>query len=376
MVGNQGAARWTDTLLDELRQVGDPLADEPVAAVFARAGIDEVNELLRTLVRVDQPLPAHLPDELVEYLNASLALPDWADPARIERGQRVFEKWGVQICMCLFYASLPSSYAGAKGVQVLHLTARLDTDTHRRILETGQFLIDVLSIGGLDEHGKGRRVIQRVRLMHAAVRHLIKARSAIRPELWHHSWGEPINQEDLAGTMLAFSGVVFEPLHRIGVRLSAADVDAYLHLWNVIAHQLGVSERLMVRNASDATALIDAIERRQFRPSTAGQHLTHELLKLLDELTPGRRFDDMNPALMRHMLRDRVADMLRVPPSRLARELNWLARVARWTRWTPPLGRDLIATALTVQRGGERAPFDLPDRLALEWGVEPGAQPG
>ena len=367
MVGRQRGSRWTDALLDDMRRVGDPLADEPVAAVLERAGVEEVNELLRTLVRVDQPLPAQLPGELTRYLNESLALPAWADPVKIERGQRVFEKWGVQICVCLFYASLPSSYAAAKGVQVLNLTARLDTDTRRRILETGQFLIDVLTVGGLGEHGKGRRVIQRVRLMHAAVRHLIKARSALRPELWDPSWGEPINQEDLAGTMLAFSGVTLGPLHRLGVRLSAADVDAYLHLWNVIARQLGVSEQLMVHGIAEATALIEAIEARQFRPSTAGQELTAALLGLLDDMTPARRFDDMNPALMRHLLGDDIADMLAVPPSRLVRQLNWLARIAQWTRWAPPLGRDLIATALTMERGGERAPFDLPDHLARQW---------
>jgi hypothetical protein len=76
-------------------------------------------------------------------------------------------------------------------------------------METGQFLIDVLTVGGLDdEHGKGRRTIQRVRLMHAAVRHLIMARNdqgappvcGDEPPLWHKDWGTPIGQEDLAGT--------------------------------------------------------------------------------------------------------------------------------------------------------------------------------
>ena len=43
------------------------------------------------------------------------------------------------------------------------------------------------------------------------------------------------------------------------------DVDAYLHLWNVIGHQLGLDESLMAQNASEATDLIDNIRRRQFR---------------------------------------------------------------------------------------------------------------
>jgi hypothetical protein len=119
-----------------------------------------------------------MPDEIRAYLVETLPLPDWADMGKIKRGQQLFETWGLEIACCLFCASLPSAYAAAKGVKVLYLTARLDTDARRRVMETGQFLIDVLTVGGLDdEHGKGRRTIQRVRLMHAAVRHLIMARN-------------------------------------------------------------------------------------------------------------------------------------------------------------------------------------------------------
>ena len=174
----------------------------PVAAVLERGGVDAVNAMMRTLVRVDQPAPEELPDEIRAYLVETLPLPDWADMGQIKRGQQLFETWGVVITCCLFCASLPSSYAAARGVKVLYLTARLDTDARRRVMETGQFLIDVAAVGGLDEDGKGRRAIQRVRFMHAAVRHLIKARNELTPGMWHPKWGTPINQEDLAGSRL------------------------------------------------------------------------------------------------------------------------------------------------------------------------------
>jgi hypothetical protein len=391
MVGGDASSRWTDELLDRMRQLGDPTADKPVAAVLERGGVDEVNTIMQTLVRVDQPVPAELPEELEAYMVESLPLPEWADMRRIERGQRVFEKWGIHICICLFCASLPSSYAAAKGVQVLHLTARLDTDTRRRVLETGQFLVDVLSAGSLDEHGKGRRTIQRVRLMHAAVRHLIKARNEREPGLWNPAWDQPLNQEDLAGTLLAFSAVVLDPLRRLGVRLPAEDIDAYLHLWNVIGHLLGLRDELLVRDADDASALIGTIQRRQFAPSAAGRELTSALLELLDQMTPGRRLDDVNPALIRHLIGDEIADMLLVPPSQVADDRGWFARSVDgffvhvlgraerscplyrlMSRLAPPLGRDLVATSLTLQRGGDRAQFAIPDHLAVSWGLPAG----
>jgi hypothetical protein len=202
MAGADGSSRWTDALLDRMRELGDPVADIPVAAVLERDGVDAVRALMRSLVRVDQPVPEELPDEIQAYLLETLPLPEWADADRIKRGQQLFETWGVQIAICLFCASLPSSYVAANGLKALYLTARLDTDARRRVMETGQFLIDVLTVGGLGEHGKGRRTIQRVRLMHAAVRHLIKARNELTPGMWHPDWGTPINQEDLAGTLL------------------------------------------------------------------------------------------------------------------------------------------------------------------------------
>jgi ER-bound oxygenase mpaB/B'/Rubber oxygenase, catalytic domain len=380
------SSRWTDALLDRMRELGDPVADTPVAAVLERGGVDAVDAIMQTLVRVDQPMPEQLPAELQDYLIKTLPLPEWADMRRIERGQQLFETWGVEIALCLFCASLPSSYAAAKGVKVLYLTAQLDTNTRRRVMETGQFLIDALAIGGLDEHGKGRRTIQRVRLMHAAVRHLIKARNEQKPGLWHADWGTPINQEDLAGTLLAFSYVFVDPMRRLGVHVPAKDVDAYLHLWNVIGHLLGVRDELLVRDITDATALVDTIRRRQFKASPEGQDMTDALLRLLDELTPVHRFDDTVPPLIRHLIGDETADLLQVPQSDLADEIARFERVAKWffvhvfgrserdspryqmvSRLARPFGRDLLRGLFTLERGGERAPFAIPDHLARSW---------
>jgi hypothetical protein len=388
MADTDGNARWTEALLDRMREIGDPVADRPVSAVLERGGVDAVHAMMRTLVRADQPAPQELPDEIQAYLSESLPLPDWADLDKIRRGQQLFETWGVEIAICLFCASLPTSYAAAKGVKVLYLTARLDTDARRRVMETGQFLIDALTVGGLGEHGKGRRTIQRVRLMHGAVRHLIKARNEQTPGMWHPDWGTPINQEDLAGTLLSFSYVVVDPIRRLGVRVSAQDIDAYLHLWNVIGHLLGVRDDMLVRDVADATALVDAIGRRQFAASPEGQELTHALLDLLDELTPLHQFDDTIPPLVRHLIGEQTADLLAVPKSDVADDLGRLTRIANWvfvhvlgrverdlpryrvmSELARPFGRELLDSLFRFERGGVRAPFDIPDHLARTWDV-------
>ena len=353
--------------------------------MLERGGVDAVNAAMQTLICTDQHVPDELPDELKEYLFKTLPLPDWADMAKIERGQRVFEKWGLHISCCLFCASLPSSYAAAKGVKVLAMTARLDSDARRRVAETGQFLVDVLSVGGLDQHGKGRRAIQKVRLMHAAVRHLIKARDERQPGLWdYQEWGEPINQEDLAGTLLAFSYVVADPIRRLGVHLAAEDIDAYLHLWNVVGHLLGLDSDLLVHDVDEATALIEIIRDRQFAASPEGTQMTGALLELLDEMTPGFLFDETIPPLIRHLIGDKTADLIGVP-----RDLGFWSRLANWffihvldragrgsrryrpmSGLAPPFGRELLHGLLTLERRGDRADFAIPDHLARKWELQ------
>lgn len=384
-----GDSRWTDAFLDRMRAFGDPVADIPVAGVLNSGGVDHVNELMRSLVRVDQPLPEALPAEVKAYLTTTLPMPSWADPAKIDRGQRFFEKWGVQISVCLFCASLPSAYAAAKGVKVLRRTGRLEDvhDARRRVVETGQFLMDVCSTGGLGPNGTGRRTIQRVRLMHGAIRHLILSQAPTVPGLWSPADGKPINQEDLAGTLLSFSYVVGDPLRRLGVPVSDDDAEAYIHLWNVIGDLLGLREDLMARDLDDATALVDAIRRRQFAASEDGQFMAAALIELLKELTPLKRFDGYSPALMRFLLDKDVADMLAVPPSELADNLTALRKAWTWAQTkllrrsqreavdaiisflAKPFGKTFMHALFDYQRGNERPNFNIPSHLAKRWRV-------
>ncbi|WP_068179491.1 oxygenase MpaB family protein [Mycobacterium sp. UM_CSW] len=373
-----------------MRHKGDKWADDVVEKVFNR-DVNEVNRIMRTLVRNDQPVPKDLPKELRGYLTTSLALPEWADADKIKKGQEVFEEYGLFITLCLFCASLPSAYADAKAVRVLYLTAQLDTDARRRVMETGQFLIEVCKVGGLDPNGKGRRAIQHVRLMHAAVRHLIKDRAGKHPGVWDYtSWGIPINQEDMAATILSFWYVVGEPMSRLGVNLEDDEIDAYLHLWNVIGHLMGVVDKLRPHDAADANALLDAIKRRRFMASLEGQHMTRALLALLDQLTPTKVFDQTIPPLVRRLIGDATADLLLIPRQHLRGELEQLARIADWfsthvlslvgrdlppryhfvSKWAPDFGRELLESAFEFERGGVRASFDMPDHLARKWEIK------
>ena len=75
----------------------------------------------------------------------------------VAAGQEWFARWGSHVFTALYAAALPSAYARWRGVQVLGLTARLETDTKRRLNETAQFHLDVMETGGLEFGGAATR---------------------------------------------------------------------------------------------------------------------------------------------------------------------------------------------------------------------------
>jgi hypothetical protein len=339
-------------------------------------------------VRDGAPPPVGLPDEVLDYL-ARDPTPAGIDRDRIERSERFFQVWGLQISLSLFCASLPSAYAAAKGVKVLYETARLQTDTRRRIFETGQFVMDVMAPGGLEPAGSGVRSAQRVRLMHAAVRRLL-----LFDGTWEvPRWGLPINQEDLAGTLLSFSYVPIEPLVRLGIPVKRSDQEDYLYTWSVVGEMLGVHPEVRPTTVDDATALVTAIRRRQYASSPEGIAMTDALVTAVEEMTNNlgtrsrppahvRGLGRLVPVTIRHLIGDDVADLVDVPPSRpgwwrllapllrlFRREESDLERDALLMRMIEPLARAVLRGSFDHERGGTRPPFAIPDELARTWGL-------
>ncbi len=379
-----GAGPWTDADLDVWRTVGDEPADEAVAAYFAAVGPAAPGSLMHSLVEhLDVPPEDRVP-AIADFLAAAGQLPAWADPARLVAGQTVFGNLIVHQFTALYLASLPSAYAAARGVHVIWLTARLQDDPERRLNETAQFLMDVTAPGAFAAGGVAIDRILHVRLMHAAVRWLIdhqdgvarpaEADPTVRPTapMWAASWGRPVNQEDLAGTMATFSTVVLTALRRSGVKLEEAAEEDFVHLWAVIGHLLGIHDELLPRDLAAAEALERAVFTRQQASSAVGRDLTTTLLGLLHDRLP-RFVVALAPAMARRYMGDRVADMVGVPKSRVAKPILWLlvlftrlttrpdAQVPRWV--SDRIGRRLMEGLLIASRHGERVPFAIPETL-------------
>lgn len=378
---------FSDEYLESFRSMGDPSADEVVASLFAEGegAVHRASQLLRGLVDNDDVPDSHMAPKLRAFL-LQTASPSWADRDRIEAGARLFQRYGPHMTTLLNLYSLPMTYTARKGVQVLARTNRLQSNATRRITETAQMIIDVMKPGGLelnpDEYGAGIRSAQKVRLLHATIRHLILQHDPT----WQAEWGLPINQEDMAGTLLSFVTPILDGLERLGIQLSAAEKDAYLHCWNVVGHFLGVREELLTHDLESAIALSKQIAARHSGACPEGQALTKALIETMEHLVPGNLLDDVPVRLMRFFIGEEAAQLLALPEadpidrhlglrmllgrSNKSRDAEESEDPSDLLRTAAELfGRALLQGLLMVFRGFKRQPFDLPTQLRLEWGI-------
>lgn len=329
------AGDFGDELLDRLRRQGDPPADTAVAAIVASYAPRRALDVLQGLVRIPPDtarrdlyarlgIDDSLREALEVFFRQSTSLPAWADPALIRRGREVYQQQVFFTLVTLACASLPACYCWSPEATILGITGRLERDVPRRLPETAQMVIDVMAnealFGEDASAGPGLRAVVKVRLMHAVIRELVMRRgrmatevtatAAQREELasmrdekffarfvvsedlddWHaEPWnterdGVPINQEQLAATLLTFSYVTLKSIRRFGVRIGAEEERAFMHRWNVVGHLLGIDEAVTTRlnDDADGEALFARMMTRNRRATVDGPELEQALLGYLE----------------------------------------------------------------------------------------------
>jgi ER-bound oxygenase mpaB/B'/Rubber oxygenase, catalytic domain len=383
-----GADRFTGEFLESLRGEGDGPADAAVATFFAdldAAGRGLYPLLVRTAGNDldDEEAPGVAP-----FARAEEPWPDWADGTLVRRGQELFGEWGMQLSAGLFMASLPMTYACAKGAEPLVRTARLTSNPKRRFLETGQMIIDAMTPGALAPGGRGYRTVRHIRLMHAAVRHTLTHPQAIEvlggPPMapWDPALGLPLNQEDLLGCLLAFSVLGLRTLERAGISLRVGQAEAYVHAWSVVGHQIGIRADLLPLNHADAGVVAGRIFARQCAPSSAGRELAATAVAAMQDLLRSRRLMGLPASGIRYYLGAEVATLLAVPPADWTRSVFFAMRhgdafASRALSWLPGrhslssmIGRRMVLGLLEAERAGGRPGFEITDELRQAWGLD------
>lgn len=360
--------------LDELRHKGDPPMDNYVTDHLGSDGVSSdprefVQHLIAKGLRTDfgdGPAPSALDG----------SLPEWArDFEKLADGQDFLLEHGLQIAAALFNASLPKSYTVAHGTKVLMATAELASgQVNRRVAETGQLLLDLMpnddefdrGLDPLTERTRASESLRGVRLFHAAVRQMLERRGwnpgpePDEPVLEHGDGDEhddhrarddrrlpprpsplgvPINQEDLLGTLMAFTLVVFDALDEMGSPVEGDDRKAYLYLWQVAGYLLGIdyslfrrpedtaeSQRHLPPDEHELRTIGRAIYARNAASGPDGTALSASLMHMMGSTLRGP-MKLLPPTATRWLIGDEAANLLDVPPSEAPiRAALWMAR--------------------------------------------------
>jgi hypothetical protein len=269
---------------------------------------------------------------------------------------------------------VPQAYCAANGAHVLIQSQRMSKHLRKRIFETAQFIFDVCDEGAMEPQGRGVFAALKVRLMHAAIRHLILT----GPNPWDKATlGLPINQEDMAGTLMTFSVVILDALPKLGIEVSDAEADAWLYLWQLVGHLLGVRPDLVPNTVDEGEQLMDLIRAGQWRRSDDGVELTRVLIELMQEglhnVLPTHLLDGVPLALVRRLSGDHAADLLGLPAADWTTHLinagvaigstfdleDELSRARLFAK----ISHEIMAGVVLFEREGKQAQFRIPKSL-------------
>jgi len=241
--------------LEPYRLIGDPEMDNLLSQIKNVGAFDDIISAAAAAYR--DSTRDDTSRNLAQFYRHYEKVPSWVDFDQLQRGIDVFLAYLPAAGCALYYRSLVGGFSIPKIVEVLKSTRYLITDRKKtldRLIDTGGLLAACFAPTGakhaaasLRPGGRGWLAALRVRVLHAKVRRrLLQLKRTSDDgqsiEVWDvEKNGIPINQEDMVGTLLAFSVNVLLGIEIFaGKPLPVGEQLDYLALWRYIGWLLGI----------------------------------------------------------------------------------------------------------------------------------------
>ncbi|MFI1920194.1 oxygenase MpaB family protein [Nocardia sp. NPDC020380] len=242
-------AEWAT--MGEALTIGDEPMDALVDWMYT-AGMGQVRPLFDQALAHGIANVPDAPEPLRDFFTQVENPPAWVDWDRIKLGERIFQSAGLDG----IYLARDVPFLGGFVASGINRTLLLTntgksgaTGGGQRFAETLRWALDVISEDGMRPGGKGFRSTLHVRLIHTFVRrHVSKL-----PEWSAEDWGVPVNQTDMAVTML---GALYAPAltgMMMGNIFTPRELDAIAHLTRYVGWVMGIEERFLPNGFVDAT---------------------------------------------------------------------------------------------------------------------------
>jgi hypothetical protein len=281
--------RWSsDAFLAQLAAAGD-FPSDALDDHVTRSTLSAMNRALEQADARSVTLGPDAPAELRAFMSRTALLPQWVDEDRLKRGRQVLQEYAMPIGVVLFLKVLPTGYCSPALARALAVSGDLTRRPVRRSLLVLNMILELCDEHALGAGGGALPAAQRLRLLHAGVRRIVRGSDA----KYTAEFGVPVSQEHMLATIIGFAHETLQGLRQIHVRLTREQQEDYYYLWLVFAWMLGVhpegqveSRRHLPQSFDEAEAFQIAYRRRHFRSAEdnpEGVALVHALLADLSE---------------------------------------------------------------------------------------------
>jgi hypothetical protein len=239
------------------RQIGEDLTvgDEPMRRLvewMSSTGTKEPRAIFERILTEGLAAVPDAPEPLCEVFGEVEPIPDWVEMDRVRRGQRALRRGGADGTYIARDVSFLGGYQFSSFNKTLLRTGVLEKGSNKRFAETLQWALDVNGEGGLEPLGAGYQATIRVRLIHEYVRRHVAA----LPDWRGDEWGLPVNQTDMAATLV---GALIAPPAAglgLGIVLSPSELDDIAHMTRYVGWLMGIREDWLPRSFRDGVRIL------------------------------------------------------------------------------------------------------------------------
>jgi len=318
-------AKWAWSSVDSIAavdKVTDPWlvwddATDPLLVSLLDGGhIPAVNTAFDKWVKNGDPLPSGIPAALTTYLQQVNTLPPWADQTKLNLAAQFNKR--MSMYLFLLYGlggGIMSTVIPREARNVYHSAGGADMKS--RAAKTFTYGYDLSAVDAFQPTGHFVVTSNKTRLTHAAVRHLLPKSAA-----WKAVTDNPIpiSNGDILITFHSLGTYVHGKLTSWGIKMSAAEEDAFLHMWQVALHLLGVREDFIPKSWAAAKQQSAYALTPILAPTPEGIDLAKILLGLTKQVDLGVTQGFLNE-FARYLLSDQIGDWLKLPRDYVARGL-------------------------------------------------------
>jgi len=307
-------------------QVWDDPVDGLVASLLDNGQVPAVNAALASWANNDDPVPGSLPAALATHLQQAKNLPAWADRAKLRLAADFNRRKDTYLFMLYGLGSGIMSTVIPREAASVYWSAGGAT-MKDRAAKTFTFGYDLSELTAYEPTGQFVVTANKTRLVHAAVRHLLPQSAHWRATT---DTQIPISNGDILVTFHSLGTFVHRKLLEWKVPMTAAEEEAFLHMWQVAIHLLGVRDEFIPKTWADANAQSAYALTPILAPTTEGKALAQELLGLTAQVDLGVTRGFLNE-FVRYVLNDKIGDWLSLPRDYAAAALvrtGWPAYIA------------------------------------------------